>query len=223
VLPSLPHKTNKSTVARSISKCHQEETQCNISHKRSARQAFDEAFACVENPETAEEQQSNESISANEVDAIFKPAEATGTSFDAEQEEQVEGRNEDEEDIEARAVDMIKNEINDSSHNGYWNNNILFLMYCFQHDQELLSDAARTSLKAAWAGVEIQANVDKKQQLQQQKICDVALRKAVIELLSGTECPINFKRISGQRLLQYLLSLCSADGTQLLAIVGICL
>jgi len=89
----------------------------------------------------------------------------------------------------------------------YNSQNALFVLYCWMHDKEVLTEDACTNLEA----LQVQfgsVTEEKKQKL---------LWKATLLLLNGNLCPLHLHLVTGQRLLRYLLLLLNSAGKCLLA------
>jgi len=151
----------------------------------------------------------------DETDALFSAAEG-GKEGDGGKEE-ADGGEEDmdggqcQQDLDAVAIDKMWNPISKNCQDSYYNQNSLFLLYCWIHDWEILTDDAVQGLDDVQA---LYSNLSetKKQHLQQ---------KVTLVLLNGFDCPVELDLITGQCFLWYLLSLWSSKGTRLSALAYI--
>ena len=110
--------------------------------------------------------------------------------------------------LDAKGADLIKNPISNNCRNGYNNQNTLFLLYCFNHDRELLTDLALKEMDEAWNGAEGKLLTHKKRK---EKLWQVSRSL----LCDGDVSPVKLELITGQRFLCYLLSIRSATKTRL--------
>ena len=82
----------------------------------------------------------------DETDALFSAAqggkEADGGKEEVDRGKKEVDRGQGQQDLDAVAIDMMWNPISKNCQDSYYNQNSLFLLYCWIHDWEILTDNA---------------------------------------------------------------------------------